>query len=130
MRDWARLLGDPAGEPVLRVSPGETEAVERAASAAGLHVAKLDGTALPDKTALLKAAAAALRFPSYFGGTFDSLFDCLGDLDEWIPAPGWVILLADSAAACPKDPEALAAFLETVSDAAKASKKTLRVVLS
>lgn len=130
MKDWARLLGDEAREPVLRVSRGDAEAVAGAAAALGFHVARLDGASLGDKPALLKAAAAGLGFPSYFGGTLDSLFDCLGDLDEWLPARGWVILLVDSAAACPDDPEALTAFLETVSDAAKDSKKPLRVVLS
>ncbi|MBI5595103.1 MAG: barstar family protein [Elusimicrobia bacterium] len=130
MKDWARLLGDPAGEAVLRVSPGDAAAAGSAAAALGFHVARLDGPSLEDKAALIKAAARALRFPAYFGGTFDSLFDCLGDLEDWLPAPGWVIILADSAAACPKDPEALTAFLDTVSDAAKASKKPLRIVVS
>ena len=130
MKDWARLLSDPAGDPVLRVSPDEAAAVERAALEQGYHVARLDGPTLEDKAALLRAAAAGLRFPAYFGGTFDSLFDCLGDLDEWLPAPGWVIVLSGSAAACPGDPEALTAFLDTVSDAAKTSKKPLRLVAS
>ena len=33
------------------------------------------------------ALAAALRFPAYYGGNLDALFDCLRDLDE--TAEGW-----------------------------------------
>ena len=63
------------------------------------------------------ALAAALRFPAYYGGNLDALFDCLRDLDEtaltvthcaaaarqlgdaW---PGFVAVFLDAAAENPR----------------------------
>lgn len=41
--------------------------------------------------ALLKALAVALRFPDYFGGNWDSVDECIGDL-SWL-SPGNVALI-------------------------------------
>lgn len=40
----------------------------------------------------LKAIARALRFPVWFGGNWDALEDCLGDL-SWRPGDGHVLVL-------------------------------------
>jgi hypothetical protein len=41
---------------------------------------------------MLQRIANALGFPSWFGGNWDALFDCLADL-SWRPAAGHVLLL-------------------------------------
>ncbi len=53
------------------------------------------------KEALLGRIAQALAFPDWFGGNWDALEDCLGDL-SWSPAVGHVLLF-DGAAALAAD---------------------------
>ncbi len=53
------------------------------------------------KEALLGRIAQALAFPDWFGGNWDALEDCLGDL-SWSPAAGHVLLF-DGAAALAAD---------------------------
>jgi RNAse (barnase) inhibitor barstar len=36
--------------------------------------------------------AQALKFPDYFGGNFNALFDCLTDLD-WLPADHFLLIV-------------------------------------
>jgi hypothetical protein len=47
--------------------------------------------AFADKEALLRKIAAALDFPTWFGGNWDALEDCLSDL-SWRKAGGHVLL--------------------------------------
>lgn len=70
--------------------------VLQAARAHGLHVASIRLAARDGKPALLRALAAALKFPDWFGGNWDALEDCLTDL-SWIPASGYLILIEGSA---------------------------------
>ena len=39
--------------------------------------------------------ASALRFPDYFGRNWNSVDECLGDL-EWMPAQGYVLIIHNS----------------------------------
>jgi hypothetical protein len=86
------VLPDPAAAGLYQVSgrvPLATllQLIEQA----GVRPAVLDGDAIIDKPALLRACAAALAFPPYFGRNWDALFDCLTDL-AWLPAPGYAIV--------------------------------------
>lgn len=51
----------------------------------------------PDKASVLAAFAAALDFPTWFGGNYDALADAVGDL-SWLPT-GPKTLVWDGAAA-------------------------------
>jgi len=54
---------------------------------------ELDGAAVGDRAELMNALAAALRFPAYFGGNWDAVAECLGDLPEAIPAESYVLFI-------------------------------------
>lgn len=110
------LLCDPGRSGVYRL-PDEADWVHRAAKALGFAYWHLDLTAVQDKSALLVALARALEFPDSFGGNWDALQDCLGDL-SWRTAPGYVIVLEHSQALAKHGSEdfdvALDVFRETV----------------
>jgi RNAse (barnase) inhibitor barstar len=61
------------------------------------RVAHADGFApiarirFQEKDALLRAIAAALRFPDWFGQNWDALEDCLTDL-SWLDADAYVLV--------------------------------------
>lgn len=90
--------------------------VEAAADALGFFHVRVDADAAADKTALLGLLARALRLPSSFGGNWEALYDCLTDLDDWAPAPGWVLLVAGTRGLGAAD---RAALLGVVGDAAR-----------
>jgi hypothetical protein len=50
------------------------------AQAAGLDVVSISLAGVTAKDALLERIAVALAFPDWFGGNWDALEDCLGDL--------------------------------------------------
>jgi RNAse (barnase) inhibitor barstar len=70
------------------VSAAEVEEMARTHDLAFFH---LQGKGVLDKEGLLREAAAALRFPDYFGHNWDALEECLTDM-SWQPAPGYLIL--------------------------------------
>ena len=74
-------LRDPVRSGVYRVTRGDAidEAMHEAA-----QIDLKDGDAL-------RAIAQALRFPAWFGGNWDALEDCLGDL-SWRPGDGHVLV--------------------------------------
>jgi hypothetical protein len=77
-----RLL-DASRSGVYRA--GRADEIVDAASGSKLRLARI---AYAEKAALLKAIAAALEFPHWFGGNWDALEDCLSDL----PGAGHVLL--------------------------------------
>lgn len=66
-----------------------------------LQVSRIDLAGAADKDALMERIARALEFPSWFGGNWDALEDCLTDL-SWSKADGHVLLL-EGAAELPAD---------------------------
>lgn len=42
---------------------------------------------------LLRGLAEAMRFPDYFGMNWDAVIDCLRDLDDRVPAEGYVLFV-------------------------------------
>jgi hypothetical protein len=79
-------LRDPVRSGVYRVT--KSDAIDAALKGAKFDVGDVDLEAGD----ALKAIAAALRFPDWFGGNWDALEDCLGDL-SWRKGEGHVLLL-------------------------------------
>ena len=75
-------LQDPVRSGVYRVT--RSDAIDDAMSDAA-QIDLKDGNAL-------HAISQALRFPDWFGGNWDALEDCLGDL-SWRPGNGHVLVL-------------------------------------
>jgi hypothetical protein len=93
------VLAWPADRPLVAA----LEAVRDAGWVAAL--VELDG--VTDKAALMESCARGLELPDWFGGNWDALADCLGDLSWW-PAgeQGRVIVVRNwqsYAAARPKE---------------------------
>ncbi len=86
------LLADPAQCGAYFVDARDRAAMAAAAAALDFALVAIDFDGCRDKADALARLARALRFPDWFGGNFDALADCLGDLSWW-PAPGYLLLL-------------------------------------
>jgi hypothetical protein len=96
MSKLLQRLRDPVRSGVYRVT--KRDALDDALKGAKLDVGEVDLKA----GNVLAAIAAALRFPDWFGGNWDALEDCLGDL-SWRKGEGHVLLLRDWQALPPDD---------------------------
>jgi barstar (barnase inhibitor) len=99
MSKLLQRLGDPAKSGVYRTSRADD--ILAVTRGSGIHVARIDLAGAAGKEALLARIAGALAFPAWFGGNWDALEDCLGDL-SWMTAAGYVLLF-ESAADLPLD---------------------------
>jgi RNAse (barnase) inhibitor barstar len=104
-----RVSGVYAGGP-----PASLESAVRRAGWAWLAV---DVSACGDKDALLAACRRDLALPAHFGGNWDALADCLGDL-SWHPAPGYVLVIRGAGRLAREAPQALARLVEVLRAAA------------
>ena len=92
-------LGDASKSGVYRTS--RMDEILDATRGSVLQVSRIDLAGAADKDALMERIARALEFPSWFGGNWDALEDCLTDL-SWSKADGHVLLL-EGAAELPAD---------------------------
>ena len=104
-------LRDAARSGVYRAS--RPDAVLEATAGSGLKVARIALAGAQDKAALLERIARALEFPSWFGGNWDALEDCLADL-SWTRAEGHVLLFEGKAGAPADDLAVLTDILGSV----------------
>ena len=56
-----------------------------------IAVVACNGTVQP-----LASVAKALKFPAFYGRNWDAMDECLRGLNEWWPANGWVVEVADA----------------------------------
>ena len=84
MSKLLQRLRDAKRSGVYRASAAET--VRQVIEGSTLDVVSIDAAEKP-----LEKIAAALGFPEWFGGNWDALEDCLGDL-SWRKGEGHVLL--------------------------------------
>jgi hypothetical protein len=90
MSKLALRLADAARSGVYW-APGDEEVLD-AARGTAIDVVRVDLRAAKDKSALLAALAGALAFPDWYGGNWDALEECLGDL-SWRRGSAHVLLI-------------------------------------
>jgi len=100
MSKLLQRLSDASRSGVYRVA--RADAVVEAIKGSGLHLARLPLEAGEGKEAILRKLARELAFPSWFGGNWDALEDCLADL-SWSSAVGHVLLVEGANAAAADD---------------------------
>jgi hypothetical protein len=101
-------LTDASRSGVYRASSADD--IIDAARGSKLAVARI---AFAGKAALLRDLAQALHFPKWFGGNWDALQDCLGDL-SWSHARGHVLIVENAMAG-----EELGIFLDVLRSSAE-----------
>lgn len=112
----------------LKGSATEEEVLKRFPPPA-YFTAFIDGAAAPDKAGLLAALAAAFRFPSYFGGNWDALLDCLRSLPNELPAKGYVLGVRGSDDFLASSPADLEDFKDVAGEARAFLKEKFDAVL-
>ncbi|MGQ0511315.1 MAG: barstar family protein [Betaproteobacteria bacterium] len=100
MSKLLQRLSDATRSGVYRVA--RADAVVDVVKGSGLHLARVTLVAGDGKEAILRKLARELQFPSWFGGNWDALEDCLADL-SWSTAVGHVLLIEGAAAAVADD---------------------------
>jgi hypothetical protein len=95
MSKLLQRLSDAAKSGVYR-APHERDILD-AVRESPLRVVRISFAGAASKEGLIGRIAAALAFPDWFGGNWDALEDCLGDL-SWSPSAGHVLLLDGAAA--------------------------------
>lgn len=111
------LLADATRAGVHRCAPERLDELCAAARSRAMAVIEVDGTAMHDKATLLAELARAFALPDWFGQNWDALADCLTDL-SWKEADGFVVLWRNAAPVARQLPDALAAALDVMRDAA------------
>jgi RNAse (barnase) inhibitor barstar len=106
-------------EPVQvgALPPAAVDALCTLALSLGLDAVRIELTDCRTKRDLLARLARALEFPDWFGGNWDALADCLGDLG-WRPAPGYVLVLQHATALRLAVPEVFDELIDILTDAA------------
>lgn len=112
-------LGDPGVAGTYVVEQGDADRYRAAADTLGFAVADVDLRGCRDKRGALGRIAVAWRFPDWFGGNWDALADCLGDLSWW-PASGYLTVLEHAEELRAHAPGTFATLLSISDDAAAA----------
>lgn len=89
-------LANAARNGAWLVSEADLDVLDAAAHAEGHGVRRISLAGCAKKSDLLQRIAGALGFPETFGGNWDALADCLGDLG-WLPRTGGYAWLFDHA---------------------------------
>ncbi|MEQ1773224.1 MAG: barstar family protein [Burkholderiales bacterium] len=74
-------------------APAQVEELQKAAGKAGLAWMALPLQAVANKKQFLAVCAKQMKLPSYFGGNWDALADCVRDFN-WLSGKGYVLHMA------------------------------------
>lgn len=116
--DLRALLLDPANNGAYYFDRNDREALAEAATEAGLRPVPIDFADCATKDEALARIATALEFPSWFGGNWDALGDCIGDL-SWFANDGLLLLFDDAWAWRERDGEEFGTLLDVCGEAAQ-----------
>lgn len=61
------------------------------------YVAEVDGSRCRTISSFLAELATAMKFPEYFGGNYNALWDCITDL-QWLEEENYVVVVHHSEA--------------------------------
>lgn len=113
--DWIKQLLAPSKQCVhiASLSPSVLEAMKKALTKKGFKIAELNGATMAGDAALFTALGQAFHFPDYFGKNWDALDELLRDM-EWLPASGYVIIVAHADTLWKKAPGVLTRLVESV----------------
>jgi RNAse (barnase) inhibitor barstar len=118
----AHLQNATAPWSCLLVIPRGTAATTLIKPPAGFALRVVQGKKCKTPAGIFREFARAFEFPDYCDCNWDSLEECLTDL-EWLPAKGYVVLIHDAQSVIPDDEEEYETLLEVFNDVGEAWSK-------
>lgn len=88
--------------------PSEDELTERGIALVRLHAERVSG-----KDDLIRNLAVGFSFPGYFGGNWDAVDECLRDLEDWLPAQGYVLVVSGAEELWRREPRFAGRLIES-----------------
>lgn len=92
---------------------GVRHAMEHSCDASGIAIRCLNGQDMTNLAGVFETFGRALDFPDYYGRNSAALDECLSDL-SWLPAPGYVLLVAKSSSLLAHEPASEMTWLLTL----------------
>lgn len=124
MKTTPTSLGDLEANVVAPIGTLSLELLQRWSTAAGHRHVQVNLTNVRTRKAALQAIGKVFGFPRWYGANLDALYDCLTDLAETQPAPGYVVVLLGFGDNAPREglsAEDRAQILDVFRDAVTAS---------
>lgn len=113
-----QLLSDAEQAGVVWMPSDALPGIRAAANALDFAVCDADLRGCVDQEQVLARLGTALQLPHWYGANWDALEDCLNDMD-WLPAPGYLLLLTGLREWTARDQEGEAMLLEIGRTAAR-----------
>lgn len=98
-------------------APAQVDALRTAAGKAGCVWMELPMQTVANKKQFLAVCAKQLKLPSYFGGNWDALADCVRDFN-WLSGKGYVLHIAGHEKFAQAAPEDYQTALDVLTEAA------------
>jgi hypothetical protein len=92
----------------------------RSKEKSGVALRLLRGEDMSNTRLFFAELAAALQFPLYFGKNMNALAECLRDLDDWLPASAYILVISQAMSVLKEeDRDDLVDFFRLLSDVSK-----------